>query len=127
MKTISTDRAAAPAGHYSQAVVHGGVVYVAGQLPKNPSDPDAPPGDAAAQTRQVFANIAAILEAAGSGLAHVLQTTIFVTDIGLWGEINRSYAEIMGEHRPARAVVPIGELHGGYLLEVLVTAAVADA
>lgn len=124
VQTVSTDKAPPPAGHYSQAVVHNGVVYVAGQLPKNPDDPAAPPQDAAGQTHQVFANVARILEAAGSSLNRVLQVTIFVTDIALWSQVNEAFAEIMGDHRPARAVVPIAELHGGYLLEVLVVAAV---
>jgi 2-iminobutanoate/2-iminopropanoate deaminase len=123
LQTVSTDKAPPPAGHYSQAVVHGGVVYVAGQLPKDPADPSRPPGDAAAQTRRVFANIAAILEAAGSGLGRILQVTIYVTDIALWPQVNDAYATLMGDHRPARAVVPVGTLHGGYLLEVIVVAA----
>lgn len=123
MKTITTRDAPQPAGHYSQAVVCGGVVYVAGQMARDPAAPDAPPGDAAAQTRRALANVGAILRAAGSGLGHVLQMTIYVTDIGLWSEINEAYAEVMGEHRPARAVVPIGPLKNGYVLEVQATAA----
>jgi 2-iminobutanoate/2-iminopropanoate deaminase len=123
MKTISTPDAPQPAGHYSQAVVCGGVVYVSGQLPHDATDPNAPPGDASAQTRRALANVDAILKAAGSGLGHVLQMTIYVTDIGLWSEINETYADVMGEHRPARAVVPIGPLRDGSLLEVQATAA----
>lgn len=123
MKTISTTKAPKPAGHYSQAVVCGGVVYVAGQLGGDPVNPGAAPGDAATQTRQALANVAAILEAAGSALGHVLQTTVYVTDIGLWAEVNQAYAEVMGEHRPARAIVPIGPLRGGYVVEIQAIAA----
>lgn len=123
MQPISTPDAPAPAGHYSQAVVHGDTIYVAGQLPKNPADPDAHPGDAASQTRQALANVGAILEAAGSSLSQVLQMTVYVSDIGLWPEVNRAYAEVMGEHRPARVVVPVPKLHHGWLIEIQAVAA----
>lgn len=125
MKTISTDKAPRPAGHYSQAVVCGGVVYVAGQLGGDPDRPGKPAGGAAAQTKQAMANVAAVLAAAGSGLGNILQSTIYVTDIELWAEVNQAYAEAMGEHRPARAIVPIGPLRSGYLVEIQVIAALA--
>ena len=124
MRTIRTPTAPVPAGHYSQAVVHDGIVYVAGQLASDPERSDADPGDAAEQTRRAMANVAAILEAAGSGLDHILQTTIYVTDMQHWTAVNAAYADVMGDHRPARAIVPIGTLKGSFLLEVQVTAAV---
>jgi 2-iminobutanoate/2-iminopropanoate deaminase len=123
MKKISTPRAPVPAGHYSQATVCGGVVYVAGQLGGNPAAPGQAPGDARTQTRQALANVAAILEAAGTGLGQVLQMTVYVTDIALWAEVNEAYAETLGDHRPARAIVPVGPLHGDYLVEIKAIAA----
>ena len=126
MRSIETSHAPRPGGHYSQAVVHGDTVYVAGQLPIDPENPKAPPGDAAQQARQALSNVARILEAAGSGLDQVLQMTVYVSDVSHWGEVNRVYAEVMGEHRPARAVVPVGELHFGYLVEIQAIAAVAQ-
>jgi 2-iminobutanoate/2-iminopropanoate deaminase len=123
MKKISTPRAPVPAGHYSQATVCGGVVYVAGQLGGNPASPGQAPGDARTQTRQALANVAAILEAAGTGLGQVLQMTVYVTDIALWAEVNEAYAETLGDHRPARAIVPVGPLHGDYLAEIQAIAA----
>ena len=125
MRSVETPNAPRPGGHYSQAVVHGDTVYVAGQLPIDPDDPKAPPGDAGRQARQALKNVARILEAAGSGLDHVLQMTVYVSDVSHWGEVNKVYAEVMGEHRPARAVVPVGELHFGYLVEIQAIAAVA--
>lgn len=125
MRIIQTLEAPRPAGHYSQAVVHGGLVYVAGQLPINPVAPDAPPGDTESQVRRVFHNIEAILEEAGSALSNLLRVTIFVSDGELWTEVNRVYAEIMGDHRPARAMIPCGRLKRGYLLEVTAVAALA--
>jgi 2-iminobutanoate/2-iminopropanoate deaminase len=125
MKTISTEKAPRPAGHYSQAVVCGGVVYVAGQLGGDPAQPGEPAGGAGGQTKQAMANVAAVLAAAGSGLGNILQSTIYVTDIELWAEVNEAYAEAMGDHRPSRAVVPIGPLRAGYLVEIQVIAALA--
>ena len=126
MRFVETERAPRPGGHYSQAVVHGGTVYVAGQLPIDPADPKAPPGDAAAQTRQALENTRGILEAAGSGLDHALQVTIYVSDISHWGEANRVYTQMMGDHRPARAVVPTRDLHYGYLVEIQTVAALRE-
>lgn len=126
MRFVSTTDAPPPGGHYSQAVVHGDTVYVAGQLPIDPEDPGAPPGTPAAQTRQALANVAAILEAAGSSLSHLLQMTVYVSDIEHWGEVNQTCAEVLGPHRPARAVVPVRDLHFGYLVEIQAVAALPD-
>lgn len=124
MKCISTPNAPTPAGHYSQAVVHGGLVFVAGQLPIDPSDPSRPPGTIEEQTERALANVAAILAAAGSGLHNVLQMTVYVSDVALWGKVNAVYSRVMGEHRPARAIVPAGELRHGMLIEIQAVAAV---
>lgn len=126
MRFVETERAPRPGGHYSQAVVHNGTVWVAGQLPIDPADPKAPPGDAASQTRQALANVGAILEAAGSGLDRTVQMTVYVSDISHWGEVNRVYTEVMGQHRPARAVVPTRDLHYGYLVEIQAVAALRE-
>lgn len=126
MRIVQTDLAPRAGGHYSQAVVHGGVVYVSGQLPIDPADPKAPPGDAAAQARQALENVRHILEAAGSGMDHVLQMTVYVSDISHWDAVNRVYSEVMGEHRPARAVVPTRDLHYGWLVEIQAIAALRE-
>ena len=126
MRLVRTDAAPQPAGHYSQGVVHGGVVYVAGQLPIDPADRDAPHGDPAAQTERCLRNVEAILTAAGSSLADVLQMTVYVSDISLWPEVNAAYARVMGEHRPARAVVPVKELHHSYVIEIQAIARVSE-
>lgn len=123
IRLIETSRAPIPKGHYSQAVVHGGLVYVAGQLPGDPANPDGGyPESVGDQTRRVLSNIEAILEEAGSGLDRVLQMTVFVSDPGYWGEVNAAYGSVMGSHRPARAIVPVNELNGA-ALEVQVIAA----
>ena len=123
MQIISTSNAPTPAGHYSQAIVHQGIVYVAGQLPVDPKNPEALPDNPEDQTRNVLENVRAILEAANSSLSNTLQMTIYVTDIGHWPAVNAAYAEIMGTHRPARIVVPVGTLKPGCILEVQAIAA----
>lgn len=113
-----------PAGHYSPAVVHAGIVYVAGQLPIDPSTGRHETGSVELQTDQVLRNLKTVLQAAGSSLDLVLQTTVYVSDISLWAEINTVYARHFGEHRPARAVVPTTTLHYGFLIELSAIAAV---
>jgi len=124
MHVIHTDQAPIPAGHYSQAIVHNGVVYVAGQLPIAPGSTGHTVGTMQEQTEQTLRNVEAILKAAGSGLDKVLQMTLYVSDISLWGEVNVAYTRVMGDHRPARAVVPVKDLHYGYQIEIQAIAAV---
>lgn len=123
MKFIHTESAPQPAGHYSQAVVYGGVVYVAGMLGHDPENPDADIGGAARQARQALKNVANVLEAAGSSLDCVVRMTIYVSDIDHWGEVNEVYADVMGDHKPARAIVPVKSFRDPYVLEIVATAA----
>lgn len=124
MEFISTSEAPVPAGHYSQGVVHNGVIYVAGQLAIVPGETEHRVGSIAEQTEQTLRNVKAILRAAGSDLDRVLQMTIYISDISLWGEVNAIYQKVMGAHRPARAVVPVKDLHHGYQIEIQAIAAV---
>jgi 2-iminobutanoate/2-iminopropanoate deaminase len=123
MEPIETRNAPTPAGHYSQAIVHNGVVYVAGQLATDPKDKNRPVGSIEEQTERTLRNVEAILVAAGSGLDRVLQMTIYISDIDLWGGVNAAYARVMGAHRPARAIVPVKDLHYGYQIEIQAIAA----
>ena len=127
MDKISTPGAPPARGHYSQAVVHAGLVYVAGQLPLDPAAPERRLDDFDAQARQVIANVAAILAASGSGLDRVLKATVYITDVANWPRFNAIYAEAFGDHRPARTVVPVAGLHYGYLVEMDVIAALKDS
>ena len=123
MKAVSTEGAPAARGHYSQATVHGGLVYVAGQLPIVPADPERRLADFEAQAEQVLSNVLAILEAAGSGAEHILRATVYIADVAHWPAFNAVYARRLGAHRPARTVVPVAQLHYGYLVEMDVIAA----
>ena len=89
-----------------------------------PGHPDRKPGTIEEQARQVLSNIDQVLAACGSRRERVLRCTVYVSDISHWPAVNKVYAEFFGEHRPARAVVPVRELHHGYAIEVEVTAAV---
>ena len=123
MKLVSTDAAPLARGHYSQAVAHGGLVYVAGQLPIVPGEPDRKLSDFESQAEQVLANVFAILGAAGSAPDRILKATVYIADLSHWPAFNAIYARRLGEHRPARTVVPVGALHYGYLVEMDVIAA----
>ena len=118
MQAISTEAAPVARGHYSQAIVHGGVAYVAGQLPLVPGQPERKLESFEEQARQVIANVIAILEAAGSGRDRMLRATVYIAGIEHCPTFNKVYAEMMGGHKPARTVVPVSELHYGYLVEM---------
>jgi 2-iminobutanoate/2-iminopropanoate deaminase len=127
MRTISTDDAPPPSGHYAQGVAHAGVIHVAGMLPKDPDRPDAPHGTIEEQVERALRNVEAVLRAGGSGLEQLLSVTIYVTDLKLWPRVNTAYAKVLGDHRPARAVVPVPELSAGYLVEIQAIGAVPSA
>ena len=120
---VHTQDAPAPGGHYSQAVVYNGLVFVAGQLAIDPRTGEKRLGSIEEQTEQVMKNVGEILKAANSDLSRVLKMTVYISDIGLWGRVNEVYARVMGEHRPARAVIPTKELHHGFLIEIDAVAA----
>lgn len=126
LKFVSTDLAPKPRGHYSQATVANGVVYVSGQLPLLPGDDAAMPAGIREQARQALENVRRIVEAAGSSIDRILCVNIFVADVESWPAVNEVYEAFMGAHRPARTVVPTGELHLGALIEINAIAAIAD-
>jgi 2-iminobutanoate/2-iminopropanoate deaminase len=127
MKKIVSNEAPQPAGHYSQAIEHEGLVYVSGQLPVNPKSEEKYAGTIEEQTEQALSNLEAILRKAGSGKDHVLKVTVYISDIALWDRVNSVYAHFFGDHRPARAIVPTRELHFGFQVEIDAIAAVIDS
>jgi 2-iminobutanoate/2-iminopropanoate deaminase len=124
MNYIKTENAAAPLGHYAQAIVSNGFVFVSGQLPIDPQNTDAPIGDIKDQTRKTLKNLEEVLKAAGSDLSKVVKTTIFISDISLWAAANEIYAEVFGAHRPARSAVPVKDLPKGFQIEIEAVATV---
>ena len=115
-----------PAGHYSQAVIPNGLVFVSGQLAVDAATGRKYAGTIEQQTRIALENVAAILRAAGSDVDQVLKTTVYISDIELWSRVNDVYAEFFGSHRPARAVVPTRDLHYGFQVEIEAIASVRD-
>lgn len=126
IRYVLTADAPSPAGHYSQATVHNGVVYVAGQLPLDPATRALVAGGIEEQATRALLNVRAVLEASGSDIAHVLKVNVYVSDISLWGAVNATYEKFMGESRPARAVIPTRELKPGCLIEIDCIAAVRE-
>jgi len=119
MEFIQSPELPPPAGHYSQAVVtRGGLVFVSGVLPaRNLADTSFD-----AQCASVFEQCEKILRAAGCGLDDVVQCTAYLAGVEHWPAFNTAYAGVFGDHRPARAVVPVPALHYGFLVEVQLVA-----
>lgn len=123
IRTVNAAGIAPPAGHYSHAALHNGVADIAGLLPHVPGQAAPKPGTIEEQVRQVLANLDTVLKSVGSDRTRVLRVTAFVSDVSHWPTVNRVWAEFFGEHKPARCVVPVNELHYGYAIEIETTAA----
>jgi len=122
IKRINTPNAPQPAGHYSQATVYNGLVFVAGQLSILPNG-EYKFGSIEEQTEQALRNVHEILKAAGTDWDRALKINISVADINLWDGVNSVYSRVLGEHRPARAIIPTGKLHYEFLIEIEAIAA----
>ena len=121
MEFIQSSELPAPAGHYSQAVAAGGLIFLSGILPaRDAVDPSA--ADFDIQCASVFDQCEKVLRAAGCGLADVVQCTAYLAGVEHWPAFNTFYAGVFGDHRPARAVVPVPALHHGFLVEVQLVA-----
>ena len=122
MKPIQAPGLPVPAGHYSQAVEANGLVFLSGVLPQQGVvDPTVDTFED--QCESVFGQCEKILQAADCGFQDVVQCTVYIVGIAHWPEFNATYARVFGAHKPARAVVPVPELHFGYSLEVQMVAA----
>jgi len=121
---IQTKEAPAAVGPYSQAIRVGNMVYTAGQVGIDPETGALRQG-LEAQTRQVLANLRAVLAAAGTDMDHVIKTTIYLADIGTFKEVNAIYGEVFREDPPARSTVEVAALPLGALVEIEAIAVVA--
>ncbi len=110
MDFIATDHAPRAIGPYSQATIVGNVIYTAGQIALDPGTMQIAGKDVAEQTDRVLKNLSAVLEAAGSGLPHVVKTTVFLADMADFSAMNEVYARHFGDHRPARSTVAVRTL-----------------
>ena len=116
---VLTDRAPKPIGPYSQAVRCGNLVFTSGQIPIDPAT-----GDIVKETEQVFANLGAVLAAAGTGLNRAVKTTVYLTDVGQFAKVNEVYARYFCEPFPARSTVQVAALPKGVSVEIDVVAEV---
>ena len=124
MEEVQVKDTPTPVGHYSQAVIHNGLIFVSGQLPRDLVSGEVETGAIEAQTELALGNVEKILLEADSDLSHVLQFTIYVSDMELWDKVNAVYARILGEHKPARAIVPVKDLHFDTKIEIQAIAAI---
>ena len=122
MKTISTKKAPAAIGPYSQAIQIGNLVYTSGQIPIDPATGVFVEGGIKEQTRQSLTNVKAILEEAGLSMTNVVKTTVFMADMNDFADMNTVYAEFFAEPYPARSAVAVKTLPKGALVEIEVLA-----
>jgi 2-iminobutanoate/2-iminopropanoate deaminase len=121
-KAVTTDKAPKPRGPYSQAIVDGDLVYLAGQGPVNPETDELELGDIRAQTTRTFRNVTAILEAAGSSLDKVIRCTVYLKDMGDFAAMNEVYAGTFEAPYPARTTIQAAALPAGIAVEIECTA-----
>lgn len=121
MHIITAQNLPAPGGHYSHGVAAQGLLFVSGHLPFNPASGTFPEG-IEAQFTQAMHNVEAVLQAADTSLARLVSVHIYISSVEHWPIVNALYAGLMGEHRPARAIIPCGELHHGALVEITAVA-----
>ena len=118
LRAVQTDKAPKAIGPYSQAIVTGDLVFCAGQVALDPKSGEVVSGEIREQARRVLDNLAAVLDAAGSGMDRVVKTTVFLTDFAEFGAMNEVYAERFGAHRPARSTVQVSFLPRGARIEI---------
>lgn len=124
MKAISTKKAPAAIGPYSQAIQVGNLVYTSGQIPIDPATGTFVEGGIKEQTRQSLSNVRAILGEAGLSMANVVKTTVFLADMADFADMNAVYAEFFAEPYPARSAVAVKSLPKGALVEIEVVATI---
>lgn len=124
LRVIATDAAPAAIGPYSQGIVAGGFLFTAGQIALDPKSGAVVGTTTAEQTDRVFANLKAILAAAGTGLERVVKTTVFLADMADFPAMNEVYAKHFGAHKPARSTVQAAGLPKGVRVEIEVIAGV---
>ena len=121
-EVVQTDKAAAPIGPYSQAIVANGFVFVAGEKGIDPATGQLAPGGIAAETRQTLTNIRHILEAAGSSFDRAVSSVVYLVDIHDFAAMNEVYAEFFRIKPPGRTTVAVSALPAGARVEITVTA-----
>ena len=115
---VTTEKAPAAQGAYSQAVVSNGYAFLSGQIPLDPATGQLVEGDTAVQTERVLQNLKAVLEACGSSMERVVKTTVYLKDMGQFARMNEVYSRYFGEKPPARATVEVARLPKDVMVEI---------
>ncbi|HTR37213.1 MAG TPA: RidA family protein [Bryobacteraceae bacterium] len=123
-KPVATEKAPKAIGPYSQAIVHGGIAYLSGQIPLDPVTNQLIEGDITAQTERVLENLKALLEACGASLDSVLKTTVFLKDMGDFPRMNEVYGRYFNQNPPARSTVQAARLPRDVSVEIDAIAAI---
>ena len=118
MERIHSDDAPKAIGPYSQAIKAGNLIFTSGQVSLDPATGEIVPGDFNAQARRAFDNLRAVLTAAGTDFSHVVKATVYLTDMANFQALNAMYAEVFGDHKPARTTVQVSALPKGAALEI---------
>ena len=121
MKIIQTTNMPQSNGHYSQCIEHNGILYLSGQLPRDPNT-KVIPESIEEQADLALKNIETILKEAGSSKNKILQMRVYISDISLWRAVNDRYSLFFGDHKPVRSIIPTRNLHFGCLIEIEATA-----
>jgi 2-iminobutanoate/2-iminopropanoate deaminase len=122
LKVVSTDKAPAAIGPYSQAIQAGNLLFCSGQIPLDPVSGEIVAGDVRRQTEQVMENISAVLSSAGTGFNDVVKATVFLAEMSDFGIVNEVYGLYFSSHKPARSTVAVKELPRGVRVEIEVIA-----
>ena len=118
MKKITPQNGIKSKGHYNPGIISRGMLYVSGQLSIDPDTHKVPTGGIEEHVKLALANVERVLQMAGVTRSDVVQCRVYVVDIAHWDRVNEVYADFFGDHKPARVVVPVGELHFGCLVEI---------
>lgn len=118
MKVVHTESAPKAIGPYSQAIVHGGLIFCSGQIPLDPVSMEIVGSDIETQTQQVLKNMSAVLNAAGTDFSKVVKTTVFLKDFNDFGKMNVLYEKAFAEHKPARSTVEVARLPRDVRVEI---------
>jgi reactive intermediate/imine deaminase len=118
MLQISTKDFLKPSGHYSQAIIHNDTIYVSAQLPIDPLTGEKKYGSIDEETERILKNIDIILNEAGSDKDYIIKTTVYLSDMSLWDRVNKTFSHFFQNHKPARTVVSVKEIHFGFKIAI---------
>lgn len=127
MKAVIPDYKSENPGHYAPGIISRGMLYISGQLSLDPDTRTVAKGGIREHVEQALANVERVLRGAGASREDVVQCRVYITDIAYWNDVNQVFKEFFGEHKPARIIVPVPQLHFGCLTEIEAVAELAES